>query len=158
MKPTVERLRSLLLYDECTGVITWRRDSRFKEAGNVRPDGHRRIKVDGKLYYAHVIAWAIYYGEWPETTVDHEDRDGFNNRIGNLRKATYAQQSQNRVFKKNQTGARGIRFQSNGKYTPQIQYNGKKKALGTYETLAEAVEVRALAESMFFGEFAPFEE
>jgi len=156
-KPTIERLRYLLHYDPDTGVIKWinnhRKDFIGKEAGNIRDDGKRRIKIDGKLYYAHVVAWAIYHGYWPTLTIDHRNRDGLDNKLKNLREATYTQQSQNRSFH-NSTGHRGIRKQGK-KFSAQIQMQGCKKHLGTYASLDEAVAARKAAERELFGEFAP---
>lgn len=81
------RLRELLDYNSETGKLTWKpRDaSQFtrtyglcgprhqaavwcaKNAGQeaftyVNPKGYRKGKVDRKVYAAHRIAWAIYYG------------------------------------------------------------------------------------------------
>ena len=57
------------------------------------------------------LIWIWHYGEIPAgMEIDHEDRDGLNDRIENLRLATSSQNKLNRnVFKSNTTGERNIR-------------------------------------------------
>lgn len=159
MRPTIDRIKELLSYNPKTGVVVWRvnRQPNIKagsEAGNLRPDGKRRIKVDGVLIYTHQIAWAIHYGRWPDEglTIDHKDRIGDNNRIRNLREATYTEQSQNRVFKRNSVG-RGLRVQC-GRFVAQIQHNGRKIHIGTFDNAKEAKAARDAKEKELFGSFS----
>ena len=158
-RPSMHRLRELLIYDPASGIILWkwnyRSDLIGRRAGNIRPDGRRRIKIDGRLYYANHVAWALFYGKWPDHEVDHKSRDSADDSICNLRAATPTQQCQNRAFRKNAVGHRGLRYQSSGNIAVQIQVNGKKISLGTFATYDEAVAVRLAAEKKFFGEFAP---
>tara|TARA_R100001143_G_C3351183_1_gene129611 strand:- start:119 stop:490 length:372 start_codon:yes stop_codon:yes gene_type:complete len=51
--------------------------------------GYFQGQIFGKLYYAHRIIWTMYYGDWPENEIDHIDRNGFNNKISNLRDVTH---------------------------------------------------------------------
>lgn len=41
---------------------------------------HKRVN-----FYAHRIAWLLYYGEWPDCYVDHLNGDACDNSIENLR-------------------------------------------------------------------------
>lgn len=88
---TAERLRELLHYDPLTGVFS----RNGKRVGSNRGHRYVRVYVDGRMYFAHRLAWLYMNGFWPSHGVDHEDGDGFNNRWKNLRPATQAQNLQN---------------------------------------------------------------
>lgn len=157
-KTTIAELHDLLSYNAHTGKVCWKVDRppaiiRGTEAGNLRIDGKRRIKINGQLLYTHQVAWALYYGYWPAFTIDHRNRVGDNNRIANLREATPTEQSQNRRFA-NECGHRGVR-RNGSKFAAQIQVHGKKIHLGTFERCDEAIAARLEAESRYFGEFSP---
>ena len=87
--PSLERVKELLTYDAETGEFTWNVSRGPKPAGS--PAGQRwvdyvRIKIDGKSYQAHRVAWLLLTGTDPgDMVVDHIDCDKQNNRAANLR-------------------------------------------------------------------------
>mgnify|MGYP003638676183 CR=1 FL=1 len=83
--------------------------------------------------------WWMTTGIWPMApTMDHIDRNRMNDRIENLRQATYEEQSynQDRVFHPD----KGVREAYNGKYTARacLTQKGPQVHLGTFDTRAEA--------------------
>lgn len=96
-------LRNLIEYNPETGMWRWRVVRRNHKtgwfAGALTPNGYLTIRIDGKTYYAHRLAWFWVHGEWPKIT-DHRDRDKANNRLDNLRLAT---KSKNAVNAKRRT-------------------------------------------------------
>ena len=157
---TAEQLRGLLNYDRETGEFT-RRVERGGEpvcavAGYFDKDGYREIRVNGKAYKAHRLAWLYVHGEWPERNLDHIDVDPSNNRISNLRLATQSQNNANRGVQSNNTsGYKGVSWHpSAGKWCAHIQHNGKKKYLGLFTYPEGAYEAYKRAANDLFGEFA----
>ena len=89
---TAERVRYLLSYDADTGVFVWRvgrgGTRAWSVAGTLHPNGYVYIKIDGRLYLAHRLAWLYTHGAWPADQLDHRDGNKSNNCISNLREAT----------------------------------------------------------------------
>ena len=96
---TVERLRELLSYDPATGKFLWRVGRQCMRAGAVagatEVQGYRVIKIDGKIYKAHRLAWLYVTGEWPPEEIDHKNTDPQDNVWSNLRLATHSQNQAN---------------------------------------------------------------
>jgi hypothetical protein len=157
---TAERLRELLHYDPETGVFTWRLPRRGVragyEAGASRSDGYRRIQVDGRVIYAHRLAWPYMTGEWPDAEIDHINGDPSDNRIVNLRPATRSQNSANgRKPSDNTSGLKGVSWHARGrKWRAQIVVNGKCRHLGLFDCPAAAHAAYLAATEKFFGEYA----
>lgn len=119
---TAEYLRSRLHYDPQTGVLTWHKkpettphnrqwNTRFagKPANHHITSGHIQVGVDGVNYLAHRLAWLHFYGEWPTTDIDHDNRVRDDNRLKNLRPATPVQNSANSCKRSNNTsGYKGV--------------------------------------------------
>ena len=58
------------------------------------------IRMDGRRYRRSRLVWAYVHGKSPEAEIDHADRNKLNDRIGNLRPASRAQNGVNRVCPK----------------------------------------------------------
>ena len=88
---TQSRLKELLHYNPNTGIFTWLKKRRYwivgRKAGHLNVFGYISIRVDGKLYQAHRLAILYTDGYFPETGVDHIDRNKQNNKRANLREA-----------------------------------------------------------------------
>lgn len=155
-------LRRLFSYDKDTGALTWANPPKHgpRKAGDPagcvdRATGYVKVRTDGKLVYAHQIAWAVYYGRWPTSKIDHRDGDVSNNRILNLRLASNEGNARNtNINVRNQSGFKGVVYQaSRGKWAAYIS-NGHTRFLGRFqspEDAARAYDTAAIAE---YGEFA----
>ena len=155
-KPTVERVKDLLHYDPETGVFTWRVKrggavDAGDAAGTKDSRGYIQIGVDRTLYLAHRLAWLYTYGYWPETPLDHINRVRTDNRIANLRPATYALNNQNAsVPCNNKSGVTGVwRNKRLNKWQAYIRINGQQIHLGLFEQFDAAVQVRKAAERKY---------
>lgn len=174
MEVSKEFLHSVLIYDEHTGLFTWRADrpvshfssvntwkifqTRFagKQAGCTTMYGgnsYTQIRLDGKLYLAHRLAWLYVHGSFPEQAIDHLDGNGLNNSLANLRITTSVENGRNARRKKNNTsGVNGVWFHAkNNKWIAEghSTESGRKVKtyLGSFSTLVEAEKERLRWES-----------
>ena len=143
MTLTQKYLKEILSYNPQTGLFAWavRRGSRAAKGqitGYTDPsNGYIRIRFDGKLWYAHHLAWLYVTGNFP-IQVEHKDRVRTNNIWTNLRLATQAENTQNTSLYKNSTsGHTGVCFQK-GMYCARITAKGVTHFLGYFNTVEEA--------------------
>lgn len=152
----VEDLRRLLDYDAATGIFRRRRTGRVAGCAT---GGQRRawiIGVKGRRYLAHRLAWYYVHGVWPVDDIDHKDCDPSNNRIDNLRLADQTQNNGNTgLYRTNKSGFKGVHFSRHAKqWRASIQFRGKMKNLGYFDTPEEAHKTYMAAATELFGEFA----
>lgn len=145
-------MQDLLSYSPETGLFTWigkaARSTRLGAiAGNVNTDGYRRIRVKGKRYCAHRLAWWFVYGEWPNKEIDHINLVKDDNRICNLRLVTRSQNKQNTdAVKGSASPLKGAHWESSRqKWRAVIVIEGKAIFLGRYNTDVEAAAAYAIA-------------
>lgn len=88
--------------------------------------------------------------------VDHVDGDALNNRRGNLRLATHAQNMRNRkLHTNNQSGHAGVYFHAQKQqWRATIRVDRKEHHLGYFHSLDKAVAARQQAEQEYFGTWA----
>jgi hypothetical protein len=92
----------------------------------------------------------------PQIECDHINGDGLDNRKGNLREATSAQNCANRGPRKNNTsGQAGVYWHKVDEvWIATITKNGKRIGLGSFKELEKAIAARKAAEVEIHGEFA----
>lgn len=166
-----EHLRKLISYDPDTGALTWlpRTVETWPDKLAARPqwqcnnwnsahagkkichqrrDGYIMFQIRGKQYRAHRAAWAIYFGEWPDSTLDHINGFRDDNRLCNLRLVTDVENARNcKIPSNNTSGAAGVSWSDvSRKWSAYIGKDGKKLHLGFFRTFDEAVACRSGAE------------
>lgn len=158
MKKTITQqyLKSKLTYNPVTGKFRWNKTmggvpkSRDRWAGHNRADGYIRIKIDGKLYYGHHLAWLYMTGDWPKDDhqIDHKDQNRSNNKFNNLREIHYTENHFNRSKPStNKSGICGVCWcKSTSKWVAHIGKDNKKYFLGRFTDLADAAKARKDAE------------
>lgn len=141
---TAEDLRREFYYDRERGEF-YRRFAAggklpWSRAGYVVSKGYRAIKIGGRQYKEHRLAWLYVHGVWPEHQIDHKNRDTASNSIGNLRDVTQSVNKQNcKMYANNKSGYRGVCwYQPSGKWLAQITRDGKRKHLGYFTDPAAA--------------------
>ena len=138
------RLRELLDYKPETGVFTWLVNRSTTKAGSVaghinKAMGYYKLRIDGKIYWAHRVAWLYAYGKWPENQIDHINGIRHDNRIANIRSVTHSQNMQNLTKARSESGLIGA-WKQNGKWSSRIRVNGKEIKLGYFESKEKAHE------------------
>lgn len=101
-----------------------------------------------KKYRVHRAIFLLHYGYLPKL-IDHIDRNKLNNYPDNLRESNKRLNAFNTgVRKDNKSGYAGIHFNDNAnKWAASIYIHGKKKHLGYYKLLDEAVTARKAEEA-----------
>lgn len=162
--PSQSRLKDLLHYDPDTGIFTWRQyRGHLARVGDVagRPDGegHIQVSVDGRRYHAHRLAWLYVYGTFPKVCIDHINRVRDDNRICNLREATYGENAQNRrPSKSNKSGKSDVMWSNyHGRWRARITINRKRIHLGYFDSFEEAAAARTEAKAKYHT-FHPVDE
>jgi hypothetical protein len=157
----IAELRTWLSYDPASGHLTW-----LKRSGHIKPGtvagtphslGYIILKLRTRRYYAHRLAWAIHFGEWPPEQIDHINGNGRDNRIVNLRLANNSQNNTNHLGprRNNTSGMTGVYWRKpEHKWVAQIVVDGRHITLGRFDTRLRAVMARLEAEAKYQGDYA----
>lgn len=138
---TQAEVKKVFDYNPETGDFHWKvkPSKRFpagmKAGANV--NGYIRIHYNGRMYAAHRLAWLYIHGTNPEHQIDHINGNPSDNRIENLRKATHAENAQNRrrPQKNNSHGNLGITYDPLKQlWRARISINGKRQYIGKYKS------------------------
>jgi hypothetical protein len=157
-------LRALLEYDPLTGRLTWKaRPASMFPGGKQTPEHnaaiwngkfagvdarttgrYARVAIMGGRYYAHRVAWAIHYGQWPALDVDHINGNKVDNRIANLREATVQENGQNIPIKcNNRSGTMGVRWREHASgWEAYITVDGRFIHIGYFKAKEDAIAAR----------------
>ena len=158
-----ERLLEVLDFEPFTGFFRWKgrlgpRAAAGTIAGSDDGQGYVRIRVDGKGYRAHRLAWLAFYGKWPNGQIDHINHCRSDNRIENLREVTHSENQRNASrSKRNISGHPGVSFESRRrKWRVEVSITGangrsRRKHIGYFENLNDAADAsrKALLENRY---------
>ena len=89
-------------------------------------------------------------------TIDHINHNKLDNRLSNLRVASYADnQANSRKLKRTSSKYKGVRYhRRDNVWHAYITIKGKQKHLGTFKSEKDAAQAYNNAAKRFFGEFA----
>ena len=159
-KLSPDEIRRLFDLNAETGEVRWTAASSQgrntnKVAGSTAGNGYRAVKIGGTSYLMHRIVWALAYGEWPASPIDHIDGNRANNSVCNLRLVTPSQNMQNLAVtgRASASGLVGAIYvpgtsRRRERWESKIKVNGISKYLGSFKTPEEAQSayLRAKAE------------
>ena len=119
-------------------------------------NGYVSICINGRIRYAHRLAWLYVHGKWPKGEIDHINEKRRDNRITNLREATHPQNNvRSKANKHNGTsGVLGVYPAGSSRWQAQIQYHRVVHYLGTFATIEEAKAARDEAARRLHGAFS----
>lgn len=156
----VDELRRRIHYDPQTGLMVWKIKVAVRSnAGDlalnyVNKRGYKTGSIMNKNYQAHRVAWAIYYGNWPEGEIDHINGDPSDNRIDNLRLATRAENCRNtKIHSNNSCGLKGVYWHKVSLAWHATIYANERIYLGSFSTKEEAHEAYCKASEKYHGQF-----
>lgn len=140
---TAERLRAVVDYDPETGHFTRTLDNGQRSSARSWKNraGYIYMKIDGRLYSAHRLAWFYSNGDWPSKWVDHVDGDKSNNSLSNLRESTVSenQQNQRRSHVDGESRFLGVsRVKFTNRWMAKICIDRRQHYLGTFDSREEA--------------------
>lgn len=165
--PSAAFFRGVLTYDPFTGIFRW--NYRFdipdcynrrytgQIAGCIDARGYRRIRINGKSYAAHRIAWVYMTDQIlpDDVEIDHKNGKRSDNRFDNLREATLHQQAANATMRKdNSSGIKGVSWNRRcRKWQAQINHKGIRLGLGYFDNKDDAKCAYEKRADALFGEF-----
>lgn len=104
-------------------------------------------------HYAHELIFFYVMGRWADPEVDHENRNGLDNRWSNLREATRSEQSANRIVRPDRLKGAYRVAGSSTLWFSHIRKNGKTIYLGCFKTEQEAHDAFVEASKRIHGKF-----
>jgi len=152
----IKDVEKIFTYNPETGEVRWlispcNSVKKGAVAAQLKPEGYLRITLDSKQYYAHRVAWMLYYGVEPKGTIDHINGIGTDNRICNLRAVSQKVNMRNQKLRStNTSGVNGVSWSvKRGKWEARICVDGKTVHLGRFIQLGAATTARAKADLLY---------
>lgn len=162
---SVGQLRELLDYDPSSGVLTWRKrdqhwfksrrdceawNTRYagKPANSLHKFGYVIVRLFGRSYKGHRIAYAMHHGCWPTLQIDHINGDKADNRISNLREVDNQTNAMNtKTHRHNTSGVSGVYWHKRDrKWIARIGTTKAGSFIGAFKSFDDAVAARKQAE------------
>ena len=150
---TLDQTTFQQILEDKDGVLYWRKTGKL--AGTLHHTGYTQIAFKGKLYNAHRLMFLLHNG-WLPKVIDHIDGDRSNNKIENLRPATWSQNLQNMKLRPtNKSGCKNVSWSNaKRKWAVQLSINGRQTNLGRFDDLELADLVATEARDKYHGVFA----
>lgn len=156
---TNEDLHSMFMYDHITGNLYWKVSltNRVKvgdEVGSFSA-GYLTTSIFGVRFQVHRLVWMMFNGVIPDDLfIDHIDGDGVNNRLLNLRLATYTENNRNSASRGGKSKYKGVYwFKRDSKWQAQLQVGDKKQHIGYFDNEEDAAEAYKRAASEIHKDF-----
>jgi hypothetical protein len=158
--PSREYIASLLEYEAGTGIFRWTKTRvgarAGKIAGTLDANGYLKIRIYGRFYMAHRLAWLFAYGHWPDGPIDHINRSPSDNRLPNLRACSAAENNRNTGARRDNTsGVKGVGWnRQKGAWRVRIKAAGKEVHGGFFKDIEDAKRAIRELRNQLHGDFA----
>lgn len=158
MNLTSKKVKILLSYNYLTGYFFWNKRPKHTRIDITQPAGcHDKkgyiiIRIKGKGYKAHRLAFLWMEGYWPEHGIDHDDRIKDNNIWNNLKETSQSCNCLNKnIMLTNTSGVTGVCWiPAQQKWRATFRrYNIKNDYQGQYTDFEDAVRARWEAEKKY---------
>lgn len=154
----------MLIYNALTGVFVWKKSPapnvRVGDVAGTNNKGYIKIKLKGKIYPAHRLAWYAHYRHPIVYEIDHINRQKDDNRIVNLRDVPH------KVNNANSSGHIDSATQSKGityndryalRFAVRLHRDGKCVLYKRFATKQEAIEAVQSFEKEEQSAYAPID-
>ena len=155
----MNKTKALEWFEYRDGDLYWRKspNKKVKEGSLVKinpKNEYTQVTLHGEKWSVHRLIYLIHYGEF-YGNLDHIDGNSRNNKIGNLRMASYSENNINRKTpKSNTSGFKGVYFcKQTSKWRSSISSNGNRLRLGRFDNLEDAVNAYEKAAEKVHGNF-----
>jgi hypothetical protein len=148
------KIRPLSDFKTIGRCIQWNERYGHKQVGSCAGK-YVNVAINKIRYQAHRIIFLMHYGYQP-TIVDHINRKTQDNRIENLRAATFTENLRNaKAPKTNTSGYKNVVWHKQRcKWNVRLTINHKNKSFGLYDDIELANLVAHEARNKYFGSFA----
>lgn len=153
---TQSQLKELVNYNQETGIFTWKKrtSNRIKigdVVGNLHNLEYVEMSVGGVRCLAHRLVFLYEYGYIP-TLIDHINRNKQDNRMQNLREASYSENALNsKIRSDNTSGFKCVYYDKrNNSWEVKIENMYIKKYKTLEEASKKALEIRKETAGEFF--------
>jgi hypothetical protein len=149
------------LFDYKDGKLTWKNPSNPKRtpigsiAGTVSKRGYIHIQYMKKIYKAHRLVYLMFRNDTP-TLIDHINGVLTDNRIENLRSASYVENQRNSSKRiDNSSGIKNVSWHKRiAKWSVQLSVEKRIKHFGYFDDFELADLVATEARNKYHKEFA----
>lgn len=119
-------------------------------------NSYATITLNGKGYKMHRVIMRQYHGDINNFCIDHINGNGLDNRKDNLRLASHLENSRNRKIADNKRYKNVIKDKTckSSRYIAYIKVDGKRIAIGSFDTEYDAAIAYDIYAKIHFGEFA----
>jgi hypothetical protein len=150
---TLDQATLLSVFEYKDGVLYRRKNG--KKAGTLHHTGYIQISHQRTSQNAHRMIFLMHHGWLPEV-IDHIDGNRANNKIENLRPASWRQNLQNMQLRPtNKSGCKNVSWcNTKRKWAVQLSINGRQTNLGRFDDLELADLVATEARIKYHGAFA----
>jgi hypothetical protein len=116
------------------------------------------LSIDGKHFNKTIhklVGETFIPNPLNKTCIDHKNNDKLDNNVSNLRYCTQQENCMNtKLSSKNTSNYKGVHFdKQRNKWMAQIMINGKRKHLGCFDNIEDAVNARVKKAEELFGEY-----